>query len=83
MVISATLLHLFLLLMRCVQVFFIPGSEMLPFSVRRHLTSWVGEVLQHQKWDNLLLWLAHSLLVLVLMFFVHVNLVVPLWLGWL
>lgn len=35
---SIMLLHVVLLLMHYVQVSFIPGSEMLPFSIRRHLT---------------------------------------------
>lgn len=37
MIISIVLLHLVLLLMHYVQVSFIPGSEMLPFSIKRHV----------------------------------------------
>ena len=38
MILSVTRLHLVLLLMHYVQVSFIPGLEMLPFSRRSHLT---------------------------------------------
>lgn len=66
------LLHLVLLLMHSVQVSFIPGSEMLPFS--RKTSDPVGRpvVFQQQRWDKLLLDQL-ALLVLALMFFVHVN----------
>lgn len=48
---SVVLLHL-VLLVRCVQVAFIPGSAMLPFSTRRHPTSWAGRYIYLLKWDN-------------------------------
>lgn len=73
-IISIMLLHLVFLLMHYVQVSFIPGSEMLPFSIKRHvdLVGW-PMYLNIEKWDKLLLWLAHPLLVLALMFLVHVS----------
>lgn len=40
-------------LVRCVQV--LPPSSEMPFSSRGHLASWVGDVLQQQMWDKLLL----------------------------